>query len=518
MKKSIRLISLSLLALLTAAPLITPAGTVVAATAATTAAAVTALPANTVIGLNQPAVLYQGYGAAKKATGRTLAVGTAWKTWAKAAAAGTSWYEVATNQWVDAAAVGALPATSSQSLRGVIQMKNDEPLWTGLQGSYAGRWLSKGSRWQIFALTTTSDGQKWYLVGGNQWVNANAATATIDNSAAQQNGTASVDKLNKAANDQLYARLMSEQFNGTLLLVRNGQVIFHGAYGMADAAAARANTVQSLYQIASVEKSLTGVLIAQAVTNGQVSYTDNIHQYFDSVPAEDNITIRDLLDMRSGLSMNDDAPSEVLSDDALIQRALSQMSYDPSMHGVSDYQGVNYNLLAGILEQVTGQSYENLVQTRLFAPLGLGADQAGFVWNMASQPNHTVSYVTETGYDQTDDETLADMRRELGTGNIYMTSFALYKLEQAIMQGKIISQSALNDLWNATDGTYRGGMYNDSDHVYSHGVKASNETIFLMSRDGNTGVVYIDNRDFDIDDAASRGEWYWQFVNNAGLN
>ena len=114
-----------------------------------------------------------------------------------------------------------------------------------------------------------ADGQHWYNLGGNQWVNAKAVA--VDQSYAQQNGTASVDLLNQSANDQLYNRLMSEQFNGTLLLVRNGQVIFHGAYGMADAAAARANTVQSLYQIASVEKSLTGVLIAQAVGAGQLS-------------------------------------------------------------------------------------------------------------------------------------------------------------------------------------------------------------------------------------------------------
>lgn len=514
-KKTMRVMTLSLLALLAIAPIAGQNRPVHAATTTTAAGTITPLPANDVIGINKPAILYTGFGAAKQSTGRTLAVGTSWKTWNKAEAAGTTWYEVANNQWVDGADVGALPQTSTQSFKGTVQLKNNEPLWIGLQGSYAGRWLNQGSRWQAFSIATTSDGQRWYNLGGNQWVNAKAVA--VDQSYAQQNGTASVDLLNQSANDQLYNRLMSEQFNGTLLLVRNGQVIFHGAYGMADAAAARANTVQSLYQIASVEKSLTGVLIAQAVGAGQLSYTDNINQYLPDVPASYNITIRDLLDMRSGLTMTDDVPTDVLTDAQVVQRAISLMQYDPSQHGVSNYQGVNYWLLTGILEQVTGQSYEQLVQDRLFKPLGLGADQAGFAWDMANQPNHTVSYVTETGYDRTDDETLADMHSELGTGNIYMTSFALYKLEQAITQGKIISQQALSDLWTATDGTYRGGLYNDADHYYSHGVKASQETIFLMSRDGNTAVVYIDNRDFDIDNAASRGEWYWQFVNNAGL-
>lgn len=488
---------------------------VTAAQPAAPTGSIVSLPANDVIGLNRSTLLYNGYGAAKQSTGQTLAVGTAWRAWAKVESAGTTWYKIGTNQWVDGAAVGALPLASWQSQRAVVQLKNDEPLWNGLQGSYAGQWLTKNSRWQAFGVATTSDGQKWYLIGVNQWVNANAVT--VDATAAQQNGTASVNQLSQSATNQLNDRLASEQFNGTLLLVRNGQVIFHNAYGMADAAANRANTVQSLYQIASVEKSLTGVLVAQAASAGQLSYDDNIHQYFPSVPAEDNITIRDLLDMRSGLSMTDAVPTDVLTDNQVIQRALDLMQYDPSQHGVSNYQGVNYNLLTGILEKVTGQSYEELVQQRFFSPLGLGADQAGFAWNLAAQPNHTVSYITGSGYSQTDNETVADMHSELGTGNIYMTSFALYRLEQAIVQGKIISQNTLAGLWNATDGSFRGGLYNQPDHYYAHGVKASQETIFLMSPDGKTAVVYIDNREFDIDNALSRGDWYWQFVNNAPL-
>ncbi|KRL12558.1 serine hydrolase [Schleiferilactobacillus perolens] len=479
----------------------------------------TALPARTVIGLRRNATLYSGTGSDRTPTSRTLQAGSVWLTNAKVAVNGTLWYQVAPNLWISDDDVGEMPHSAATPVSMVVKIVDDTPLWDGFQWRYTGRWLPTNSRWKVNATGTTSDGTEYYEVGANQWIKAGSATVESSSSSdsTSQNG---VDKLSAAADSELKDHLASEQFVGTLLLIQNGQVIYNQGTGQADNAAGRANGPQSLFQFASVQKSMTAALVAQLIAQGKLSYSDNISHFYPTIPAADNISIRDMLDMTSGLSMTLAVPDTVMTDAQVIQRGLDLLQYDPDQHGQFNYQAINYILLVGVLEQLTGQSYENLVQQNLLNPLGLGADQAGFAWNLAAQPNHTVSYISGNGlgtYDQISTETLADMHSELGTGNMYSTAYALYQMEKAISQGQLISGDQLSELRDSSDGSWAGGLYNYPDHYYAHGVKNWQETIFLMSKDTNTAVVFISNRAYDYDNAAARSAWYWNFVQNASL-
>lgn len=333
-------------------------------------------------------------------------------------------------------------------------------------------------------------------------------------------GATSVNKLSAAAAKELTTHLQDEQFVGTILLVRDGQIIYHQGFGYADAATKRLNTVHSLFQIGSAQKSLTATLVAQLVTAGKMNYTDNLHQYYSQVPAARNITVRQMLDMASGLSLDDAVPKTVLSDQAVVQRALDRMQYTPANQGKKVYQAVNYVLLAGIVEKLTGQSYEQAVKTRLFQPLGLQNAQAGFMWDFAGQTNRTTSYMSGgdlSTYEKIARESQADMHRELGTGNIYATPYAFFQLQQAIIQGKYVDWTAIATLRDSTGGQYAGGVYNYPTYVYSHGVKNWQELILAISKDGDTGVVQMSNRAYDYDQARDRSTWLWQFVQRAEL-
>ncbi|MCT2907371.1 serine hydrolase domain-containing protein [Schleiferilactobacillus harbinensis] len=335
-----------------------------------------------------------------------------------------------------------------------------------------------------------------------------------------QPGQTSVNKLSETAEAQLTKKLQAEQFVGTVLLVRNGTIIYHQGIGYADAAKKRLNTVKSIYQIGSTQKSLTAIALAQLIQAGKVHYGDNIHQYYSQIPASHNITIREMLNMRSGLIYTLGAPKTVLTDDQVIQRSLDNLTYDADFHGKQNYQAVNFVLLAGIIEKISGQSYEQYITQHLFQPLQLTNTQAGFAWNFAQQPNRTVSYVAKDGigtYDKTITENLADMRGELGTGNIYTTPYALYRLERAIIQGKYTSTAAVAELRDTTDGQYGGGVYNFPTYVYSHGVKNYQELVFTMSDDGNTAAILMTNRAYDYNNALPRAKWYYHFAQTAEL-
>lgn len=331
-------------------------------------------------------------------------------------------------------------------------------------------------------------------------------------------GTDSVDKLSAASEQTLTKRLKEEQFVGTLLLVRGGQIIYNQGFGYADAATKRLNTVNSLFQIGSTQKSLTAILVAQLIAQGKLHYTDNINQYYSEIPAGYHITIRQMLDMRSGLSLDVKTPTTVMTDAQVIARAIANMHYSAANQGKQVYQAVNYVILAGVVEKLTGMSYEQAIKTKLFAPLNIMDSQAGFMWDFADQNNHTISYVSGPQFDTYDKiavETTADMHGELGTGNIYTTPYTLYQLQRAIIQGKYITTEQLAQLRNSRNGEYGGGLYNYGSYVYSHGVKDWQELIMTIGSDGNDAVIFMSNRAYDYDNARPRSQWYWNFLENA---
>lgn len=332
--------------------------------------------------------------------------------------------------------------------------------------------------------------------------------------------TTAVDKLTTTAEAQLTAQLQKEQFVGTILLVRNGTIIYHQGFGYADYAKKRLNTVHSIFQIGSTQKSLTAAAIAQLIGQGKLQYTDNIHTYYESIPEADNITIRDMLNMRSGLTYDYEAPKTVLTDAQVLQRNLDGVKYDANYHGKQNYQAVNFVLLAGLVEKLSGQTYEQYITQHFFQPLKLTNASAGFAWNFAKQANRTVSYMDKSGlstYAKTITETVADMHGELGTGNIYTTPYALYQIEHAMVTSKYLSTTALAELRNTTDGQYGGGVYNFPTYVYSHGVKNYQELVFVMSNDGNTAAILMSNRAYDYNNGLAKGKWYYNFAQSAPL-
>ena len=134
------------------------------------------------------------------------------------------------------------------------------------------------------------------------------------------------------------------------------------------------------YRIGSITKTMTATVILQLVQEGKLSLDDPISKYRPDVPNGDNITIAQLLDMRSGLAgytenpmfqqAVDDDPERIWTPDELLALAFSAPPLFPP--GTAwQYSNTNYVLLGLVMEDVTGQSVAELFQERLFDPLGL---------------------------------------------------------------------------------------------------------------------------------------------------
>ncbi len=145
------------------------------------------------------------------------------------------------------------------------------------------------------------------------------------------------------------------------------------------------------FHIGSLTKSFTATAILQLVDEGKISLDNSVAQvieewlleYFDfAIPYADQITVRDLLSMRSGMG-NYSFASEffaVANEDPLRQwdpRELIRFgvesddtpAYPPNTR--FEYNNANFILLGIFIEQITGNTYPEEITTRILEPLGL---------------------------------------------------------------------------------------------------------------------------------------------------
>lgn len=167
---------------------------------------------------------------------------------------------------------------------------------------------------------------------------------------------------------------------GAMVLVRTQQGDFEAAFGTTELGTRTAPTADTHFRIASNTKTMTSALIVLLAQDGKLAFGDPVSKYVPGVPNGDNITVADLLKMRSGLygytadpalaaALDADpakpwTPQEVL---AIAFRHPPQFPPDSSY----EYSNTNYALLGLIAEKVGEGPLAQQFQKRLFGPLGL---------------------------------------------------------------------------------------------------------------------------------------------------
>jgi len=136
-------------------------------------------------------------------------------------------------------------------------------------------------------------------------------------------------------------------------------------------------TTDMQFKIASQSKAFTGNLILQLVGEGKVSLDDHISKWVAGVPNGDQITIRQLLNMTSGLStglLADEAGQKLLTTGCTEQEVLAAGASQPPVAPPGakwSYSNYGYDLLGRVVELVTGQDMSTAIQARIAGPLGL---------------------------------------------------------------------------------------------------------------------------------------------------
>lgn len=150
------------------------------------------------------------------------------------------------------------------------------------------------------------------------------------------------------------------------------------ADGWADTTAKRPLTLGSEFPIESITKTFTATVILQLVQAGRLSLSDPVARWFPYVQNAGTITVRNLLDMTSGIYNEPDSafeqrlqasPHQAVTPEQLIRAAVAHGPIGPP--GTVSYSNTNYYLLGLIAQDVTGQPIQRLITDRILRPLRL---------------------------------------------------------------------------------------------------------------------------------------------------
>ena len=198
--------------------------------------------------------------------------------------------------------------------------------------------------------------------------------------------------VNQAQQAYLNALLDGKNFSGVVYVTKNGKTVCATAKGTENNHSKQPITTDTRFCIGSVSKQFAAAAILLLQQDGKLSVDDRLEKFFPDYRYGKELTVRHLLDMRSGIRefydveyindaftelptgelrgviTNDNTVEEnrQLLEDWLLRQPL-EFEPDTSF----EYSNSNYFLLARIVEIVSGGSYNDFVRERIFKPLGM---------------------------------------------------------------------------------------------------------------------------------------------------
>ena len=250
-------------------------------------------------------------------------------------------------------------------------------------------------------------------------------------------------------------------FMGTVLVARDGNIVFDKAYGMANIELEVPNTPDTKFRLGSITKQFTAAAILLLEERGKLKIGERVKMYLPDAPMSwDRITVQNLLTHTSGIpnftDMADYGTVKLSSRTA--SAAVAAVRDRPLDFGPGEqyrYSNSGYVVLGDIIERVSGQTYEAFVTENIFKPLGM--NDSGYDSNSAIIKRRASGY-TRLPTGRVVNATYIHMSIPHAAGALYSTTHDLLKWEQALFAGKIISKASLERMTTPFKNDYGFGL------------------------------------------------------------
>ncbi|MFY9918108.1 MAG: serine hydrolase domain-containing protein [Mycobacterium sp.] len=236
---------------------------------------------------------------------------------------------------------------------------------------------------------------------------------------------------------------------GAIVAIRTPQGSYTAAVGTTELGKQTPPDTGTHFRIASNSKTMTAAIVVLLAQDGKLKFSDPVSAYVPDVPNGDNITVADLLTMRSGLYNYTNAPELSAELDADFAKAwtprealaiaFAHPPNDPP-NTTYEYNNTNYALLGLIAEKVGGSALEDQFRERLFGPLGLQQTSLPAVGDTLIPAPYSHGYMYGgSAYAMVDDPYPADIKAAAKAGTLQPIDYTNQNPSYAHAAGGVIS-------------------------------------------------------------------------------
>lgn len=252
-------------------------------------------------------------------------------------------------------------------------------------------------------------------------------------------------------------------FNGVILAVREGEVIFSQVQGIADPDTGRPLDLETRFQTGSVEKYFAAIAVFALVDSGHLDLDAPLSDYLPDYRADTGgrLTLRAILSNQSGL------PNDILQafragpatvDTLTVSEAVSlfasgDLQFEPGAR--FDYVLSNWLLVQHLLEVVSGLSYPEVRQRYVFEPAGMQTS-GGYIHDLHETDPETDNVAI--GFVPGQPDARGDYWAPAFFKGSYTTAGDLLRLEHALEDGLLLSEAGLAE--------FRSIQADEADYAY----------------------------------------------------
>lgn len=277
-----------------------------------------------------------------------------------------------------------------------------------------------------------------------------------------------------------------------IAVLRNGHVVFMGAYGTANLELGVPVRTDSVFEMASLTKQFTAAAVLLLAHEGKLGLDDRLTKFVDEAPESwRGITVRQLLSHTAGLEHRfEKSVDGSLLLDYSTAAMLASAKATPTFAAPGErfrYSDQGYFLLGLIIERVQGRSYAEFLSDRFFGPLGMRntrvQDQSRIV------PNRVAGYTIKDG-------ATVNIRRSWQFGltshfGVLSSVEDMAKWEQSLWTDQVLPREVREQLWSPVR-VFRASEKDGSLLAYGYGwwVISEGGSRFI-EHSGFTGTHYL---------------------------
>jgi D-alanyl-D-alanine carboxypeptidase len=199
------------------------------------------------------------------------------------------------------------------------------------------------------------------------------------------------------------------------------------------------------FRIGSVTKTFVATAILQLVEEGKLSKSDTLSEWYPDFPNADEITVDDLLRMRSGiphywneetLKQYYDNPQQNVTNEDIIEATAAKADQFKPPDQETEYSDTNYNILGAILEKVSGNDIATQLDQSIISPLGL--DNTFYPTN-DELPGDLHGYGLDPKSGELEDKTILNPTPSDGAGAMISDMADLAVWSRALYKGDLLT-------------------------------------------------------------------------------